>query len=204
MMLLFELAVIIFLWFKRDKLQLLVLILAAEIGFVTILPVVNIPSVARWSSNREWAGNKDQGGENEWEPGRTEDYVWFNLYASDLAPRIPLSGYDTMRSFSVDEDALGSYDYEKGYTVDFTAVPIVFSDNDEKAVVDLSAFLEEAESYALDHQGEVSEVQQKYLRTLNPALSELSIQRNLLDGEITREVISQFELSGVWLSKGQD
>ncbi len=215
-LLVFELAVILFLWFRPKKLQILVLILAGEIAFVTLLPFVNIPSVARWSANRVWAGNYREDAEIDWNPeGGTGEYTWFSLYASDLAPTIPLSGFDTMRSFTLDREALGEYDYEKGYQVDYSAVPVIFTDSQEKAELDLSRFITEAQEYVRTHQDTDDETRNEYLRTLNPAASwkgncvyltglEFSIQQDLLDGDISREVISQFEITGVWLFGGQE
>ncbi len=214
-LLIFELAVIIFLWFKTDKLQLLVLILAALIGIATILPVLNIPNVARWSKTRTWAGNQDVDEDVNWDPDRPDDYTWFSLYVQDLAPNIQLSGFDTMRSFSVDLEELGEYSYETGYPVDYAAIPVIFSDNEEKAVLDLSEFLNPAIAYVEENSDAGSAEQQKYLRTLNPALQnkdtavyltqiEMSIQQDIKDGSVTREVISQFDLRGVVLSKGQN
>ena len=99
--------------------------------------------------------------------------------------------------------------------VDYAAIPVIFSDNEEKAVLDLSEFLNPAIAYVEENSDAGSAEQQKYLRTLNPALQnkdtavyltqiEMSIQQDIKDGSVTREVISQFDLRGVVLSKGQN
>ncbi len=203
---LFELTVIAVWLFRRRKLSIVLPILASLICILTILPVLNIPSVERWSAKMTWVGNRDGGKTDDW----TQDYHWISLYQEKIATGADISAYSKLHFFSTDESALEDYDSKEGWKVDYRKVPVVFTDGSEASTMDLSAYMEPLIQWLKEHPDVSEEEKLEFCRSLNPVLTNegfsvyitdarISIKQVYQGNNLTEETLSSFYFSGIVL-----